>query len=735
MHYILIKRLFKFTKFLGGIAMIKRKHFNFFIAFLILTFIILSINGEGFSQDYDNIINEDWSVREIELMGDGNSISDYQLGFLNPESYEGDDFDGWLMMYSEKDLKEVWEHLQSLAEEDLNNYWSMDDKNRIYKINEFDWADGVGNTFNTGQRDLVTGEEFSAGIYKTYVATYVEGEIKALNKGDNINVKPYPKDVSLIYKDTTENIDDYGLNYSSYTDDRLKYNFLFYSSETLYEIQDYLESKKLEDYKRLADNNRGKLTEELDGPLYFKEAQNDLYNNTELTEGTFSAFIASVGEDGKLGIIRATEMIITEDIPEPKDQEIGDGYGSIFAIGGGASLGDPENENIFADLRERAGGNEEINPRIAVLSSSRESESVAYNHFYYDDPTYGSQLNNLKELGYEAVYIPIAIDSRQYVKNNEYWANLLKTSDAVFLMGGDQYKHVRSLFNDDGTESKIMEALHHIYNRGGVIAGSSAGMHFMSNPVFGVGDPYESFYYNQTEEFEIKDIPEKGYLYPKNEYNNLVVPASSFVPDNVLTDTHFDARGRLGRLIVGLRDTDNEIGIGADEGTAMVFSKNQNGSYIGEVIGDKGVFVVDSKDASYENAGLDKKFGVENIRLHYLVSGDKYNFDDNEVYINDDNEILEAESESIYESNDIFESYETTKALYSLINSKIDYCENYVYRPDYYEDGPEFKVTFSKSQNSKAYDTGANYLDVEILDEYNKKSIINIQVDVKALSK
>lgn len=59
-----------------------------------------------------------------------------------------------------------------------------------------------------------------------------------------------------------------------------------------------------------------------------------------------------------------------------------------------------------------------------------------------------------------------------------------------------------------------------------------------------------------------------------------------------LIDTHFDARGRIGRLISGLYQLKMSLGIGVDESTAIFYDQG-----VGTIYGKGGVFIVDIRKA------------------------------------------------------------------------------------------------------------------------------------------
>jgi cyanophycinase len=130
----------------------------------------------------------------------------------------------------------------------------------------------------------------------------------------------------------------------------------------------------------------------------------------------------------------------------------------------------------------------------------------------------------------------------------------LLTYDIIFFRGGDQYDYY-SLYKGTLTEQAAQE----VFDRGGVIAGTSAGLHILSEVMFIAR--YGSVY------------PEEALEDPYNQYMTLADDFLNLVP-GVLFDSHVAERGRFGRLIgmLGRWDLDGHddiVGIGVDDKTAF----------------------------------------------------------------------------------------------------------------------------------------------------------------------
>lgn len=144
--------------------------------------------------------------------------------------------------------------------------------------------------------------------------------------------------------------------------------------------------------------------------------------------------------------------------------------------------------------------------------------------------------------------------------NDKAFAGRLDRATAVWFGGGSQSKLAEAY------ESTLVETkLHELLARGGVIGGSSAGAAIQSEVMIAGG---------RTE-------PRIGV-------------GLGFLPECIL-DQHFLARDRLRRSISAVREHSNKIGIGVDEGTALVVVGNQ-----ARVEGRSYVIRIESSDSGME---------------------------------------------------------------------------------------------------------------------------------------
>lgn len=188
----------------------------------------------------------------------------------------------------------------------------------------------------------------------------------------------------------------------------------------------------------------------------------------------------------------------------------------------------------------------------------------------------------------------------------------LITAKAIFIRGGDQWNYIR-FWKGTKTDS----ALNYIFQNGGVISGTSAGLAVLGDVDFSarLGTVY----------------PDESLLNPFNNYMQFEDNFLNLVPD-VLFDSHFIERARHGRLIAMLYNLyfatgRSLIGIGVDDRTAFCVSPNGIGEVMGS--GAVSVFTIDDEtDLQQINAG---DYTIERMKCDQLTNGWKYDINNREI--------------------------------------------------------------------------------------------------------
>lgn len=172
--------------------------------------------------------------------------------------------------------------------------------------------------------------------------------------------------------------------------------------------------------------------------------------------------------------------------------------------------------------------------------------------------------------------------------------DVLHGAGAVFFTGGDQLRITSRIGG-----APICERIRELFNRGGIIAGTSAGASAMSETMLVSGPSDESHKMDSLQ----------------------MAPGLGFI-NGVIIDQHFAERGRLGRLVGAVAQNPRLLGIGLDENTAVIGEANRL-----TVIGGGAVYIVDGVRESYTNLSEqknDKVMSVFDLRLHILSAGDSF---------------------------------------------------------------------------------------------------------------
>jgi cyanophycinase len=175
-------------------------------------------------------------------------------------------------------------------------------------------------------------------------------------------------------------------------------------------------------------------------------------------------------------------------------------------------------------------------------------------------------------------------------------ANVKKVerSSVIFFTGGDQLRITSQM-----ADTPVYRCMQEIYAKGGVIAGTSAGAAAMPHTMLTSGN---------------------GAMTPRGIQDLGLAPGLALLPD-VVIDTHFSERGRIGRLLGVVAQNPRNIGIGIDEATAIVVK----GSHC-HVLGVGGVYFLDASRLTYSSLS-DRSQGVMSIHgvtMHLLSQNDEF---------------------------------------------------------------------------------------------------------------
>ncbi|HSP87875.1 MAG TPA: cyanophycinase [Ignavibacteriaceae bacterium] len=247
----------------------------------------------------------------------------------------------------------------------------------------------------------------------------------------------------------------------------------------------------------------------------------------------------------------------------------------------------------------------EIMQKIVDLAGGPESKIIVIpNASSVPEESGESTVDEFKELGCTNVrYILF----QREAADSDSLVDILSDATGIFFGGGDQ-----SFLTRDMLGSKLLEKVYGIYNSGGVIGGTSAGAAVMSELMITGNelinkDSSSIFISIQKGNVEVKE----GFGFIK----------SAFI------DQHFIKRKRLNRSISVVLENPELLGIGIDESTCIIVNPDETF----EVLGENQVIVFDATNSS--NIEIDKNgnIGAEDLNMHILLSGDKFNLKTKEV--------------------------------------------------------------------------------------------------------
>ncbi len=268
--------------------------------------------------------------------------------------------------------------------------------------------------------------------------------------------------------------------------------------------------------------------------------------------------------------------------------------GKLIAVGGAEDKGtDLEKGEIFRNnlnffelgilrrIVDEAGG---IDCRIEVITTASTIPYEVGNNY----------LNAFGKIGCTNVGV-MHIRNRQEVNEEEYLKRIEKC-DAVMMTGGNQLR----LSATFGGTTFLRAILNRYENENFVVAGTSAGAMAMSNTMI-----YEGNAIRAHLKGEVKITTGLGFI------------------DDVIIDSHFEKRGRFGRLSQAVATNPQCIGIGLGEDTGMLITEGNKM----EAIGSGLVMIIDGHEIRHSNIADipdGNPISIENIKVHFCEKGNGF---------------------------------------------------------------------------------------------------------------
>jgi len=256
-------------------------------------------------------------------------------------------------------------------------------------------------------------------------------------------------------------------------------------------------------------------------------------------------------------------------------------HGSLLIIGGRA------NDEIWNKLKELMGGADNL---LVVIPTAASSETL--DQKFLDDFR-----NSFAKKGFSNVKVLHTRDRKE--ANSEAFIEPLTSAAAVWFSGGRQWRHA-----DSYLRTKTHEAFNEVLDRGGVIAGNSAGATIQGS-----------------------------YLARGDSKANTIMMGDheeglSFVT-NIAIDQHLLARNRQFDMFEILDKRPELLGVGIDErNTAIVIQKDRF-----RVIGESYVAIYDGTRWSKERDTI-YQLPQGSREFYMLKAGDEYDLRERRVITN-----------------------------------------------------------------------------------------------------
>lgn len=221
-------------------------------------------------------------------------------------------------------------------------------------------------------------------------------------------------------------------------------------------------------------------------------------------------------------------------------------HGTLLLIGG-ALLDD--NRPVYQRFLELAAAHG--HPRIVIVAAAslEQDESANYkiDALRTWDPT-------------------VAVEIVRRETPTEQTVAAIDGATALFFTGGDQAR-VTARYRPNDTDTPEWLAMRRLLDRGGVIAGTSAGDAMMGEVMFYSGGSATALGImppppTQPSTDDEDDEEDPARLGPR------IGPGMRFMPVGI-SDSHFFQRDRIGRLVAALETTKRQLGIGVGEDGAV----------------------------------------------------------------------------------------------------------------------------------------------------------------------
>lgn len=189
--------------------------------------------------------------------------------------------------------------------------------------------------------------------------------------------------------------------------------------------------------------------------------------------------------------------------------------------------------------------------------------------------------------------------------NSEEYIKRLQEANVVMFTGGDQLR-LTAIFGGTFFHHLLLEKYQ---NEDFLISGTSAGAAASSNNMIYQGSSSEALHKG-----EVKITGGLGFI------------------NNVIIDTHFVQRGRIGRLLYACASNPINLGIGLGEDAGLLITNGNNM----EAVGSGLIMLVDATHMRHTNMSdveMGAPVSIDNLIVHVMALGDHYDLKNKKLTI------------------------------------------------------------------------------------------------------
>jgi cyanophycinase len=271
-------------------------------------------------------------------------------------------------------------------------------------------------------------------------------------------------------------------------------------------------------------------------------------------------------------------LIITVACNSTKENEnLDSNKGKLFIIGGG--------KKSTELLRKMT--------KVAELNSSGYTVVLPMSSSIPDTSGYWIK-QDLKKINVSNVHV---FNLQSKAKMTKMKLDSVKNASLIYITGGNQNTFMKIAGN-----TPLVPAIRKAYEKGAVIAGTSAGAALMSKKMI-TGNEFKH--------------PEYTGDFKTIEANNIEIKNGLGLLKNAIIDQHFIQRMRMNRLLSACLENPDQTGIGIDESTAILVEGNN-----ATVYGEGQVIVI--RNTQMKSRVKNGLLGGNNLNLSIYLPGENF---------------------------------------------------------------------------------------------------------------